>query len=402
VVCASTTDGKICSPQLEIGVTCSVDTECKSKHCEPGAPASTIKPSPSQLCCVEACSPDQCDSTGVIRSFCKDGGGCKKSYEYCNGFKCSGAACLTSCNTHQDCTEDYYCAAPKCLPRQDNVTSCTSNAQCKSAVCVEGVCCDSAECTGNLCKSCLAKNTTSADGVCAPVKAGIDPRESCADETAKNPCGQTGVCNGAGACSFTDAWTTCKESSCKSQILTESRCDGSGKCVDLPTICPGSLICDASGIQCKTGCDADTDCVGNFACETGSRNCRIECSQKSDCKASFNCNQVTKQCVQVATCLDASTYLDDKGSEQQCRPNHRCSDSIEGGAASCAGPCRSSLDCADGFVCGASGGCRQPPAAADPGDCFCSSPGRPASSSPAALALLVLALAGSRQRRRAR
>ncbi len=402
LVCADVGGSKVCSPQLADGTACSGDIDCKSSQCEPKEPASTIKPSPARVCCAQDCGADQCDSTGVIRNSCGDGGACKKSYEYCNGFKCSGAACLTSCNTHQDCTEDHYCDTPTCKPRQANGTSCESDVQCASGVCVEKVCCDSPECKTNLCKSCRATNTAVAEGVCAPVKINTDPREACADEIGQNPCGKTGACNGAGACNFVAADTPCKASTCKDQVQTDHRCDGAGICSPSTKDCEGQLVCDASGSQCRTGCDADADCVGNFSCDTAGRKCRSECSQKGDCKAGFNCNKATKQCVQVATCIDAVTYLDDKGIEQKCRPNHRCSDSTDGGADACAGPCRSSLDCADGFVCGASGDCRQPPVAGDPGDCFCSSPGRAASSSPAALALLALALAGALQRRRAR
>jgi MYXO-CTERM domain-containing protein len=402
VVCADVGGSKVCSPQLANGAACSVDADCKSSLCEPKEPASTIKPSPARVCCAQECSNDLCDSTGVIRNFCGDGGACKKSYEYCNGFVCSNAACLTSCSTNEDCTKDHYCDAPKCKPRQVNGATCQNDAQCASGVCAEGVCCDDPECKGNLCKSCLSENTDAANGVCAPVKVGTDPRNACTDETGTNICGKTGACNGAGACAFAAAGTSCKASSCKGHKQTDYRCSGAGACEPEEKSCESQLICDVSGSQCKTGCDADTDCVGNFSCDTVGRKCRSECSQKSDCKANFNCNKATKQCVQVATCIDAVTYLDAKGIEQKCRPNHRCSDSTDSSADACAGPCRSSLDCADGFVCGASGDCRPPPVAVDPGDCFCSSPGRAASSSPAVLALLVLVLAGALQRRRAR
>ncbi|MCS6900926.1 MAG: kelch repeat-containing protein [Myxococcales bacterium] len=402
VVC---TAQKICSPELENGSVCLVHADCASGHCEPNAPASTNNKAPPRVCCAQDCDEDKCDSAGVIRNFCDSNGACKKSYEYCQGFVCNGATCLTSCSTDKDCIQGYFCDQDALCKRQAKLgESCTKDEQCdgKGNVCAEGVCCNDAACKNASCRSCLSVNTGVSDGTCAPVQYGMDPRDFCLNELNEKPCGQTGVCNGGGACEVVAFNAPCAPSSCTDQVQTDFLCNGSGNCVERTTTCPGNLVCDASGSKCKSGCDGDSDCADGFACNTKERTCSTRCEDKRDCKPGFNCNKVTERCVQVATCIDERNLLTKQGEPKSCRDGHRCRDDLEGGAEACLEPCRSSLDCLDGLVCSASGNCRLPPVAAEPSDCFCSLPGRPAPMSLMVLALLALGLAGARQRRRAR
>ncbi len=413
LVCVASGESSVCSPQLPDGETCAQNVDCKSSACEPAQPALTTLPSPPALCCSKECGADQCDGAeiGAIRNFCNDDPSapgafvCQKDYEFCKGYRCKGTgpttACLVSCNNNDDCAATHFCSGAVCVKKIEDGNGCLNDGQCQSEACAEGVCCDSAACKTDGCRSCLTANTGKPQGQCSPVQSNTDPRDACAQTTGQNPCGQTGVCNESGSCAFVAADTSCQASTCASRVQTDFRCDGLGVCEARSKDCEENLVCDAGGSLCLTSCSSDSDCSGNFACNKGGSVCLKSCESKVDCKAGFNCNTVSKQCVQVATCLEDGRYLDAQGIEQRCRTNHQCDDNTEGGAEACAGPCRSSLDCVSPFVCGASGECRPPPAAAaDESDCFCAQAGRPASSSPAALALLALASAALRRRAR--
>jgi hypothetical protein len=134
--------------------------------------------------------------------------------------------------------------------------ACTTNVECGTGYCVDGVCCES-ECTG-ACRSCA---TPSAKGTCAPLDAVKDPRGICG----VGDCG-TGKCI-AGACDYSPPTTKCgivpSKCTAPSTYNPGSHCPGDGKdCVggtDGP--CPGELAC-ASATACLTKCSSNADCVG--------------------------------------------------------------------------------------------------------------------------------------------
>jgi len=86
-----------------------------------------------------------------------------------------------------------------------NAASCMTDGECVSGFCVEALCCD-APCEEG-CSSCLMSRNGVADGTCAAVMEGTDPRDACGFEL----CGTTGECDGQGACSLVSERKPCDE-----------------------------------------------------------------------------------------------------------------------------------------------------------------------------------------------
>jgi hypothetical protein len=121
------------------------------------------------------------------------------------------------------------------LERGDAETCCAS-ADCTSGFCVDGVCCDSR--CGGVCEACRASATGKADGVCALVLDGLDPRATC----------QGGA-------------------SCAASTLTTRTCDGAGACRQKTTACADG--CEPSGAACRRRCAGDADCDEADYCSAG-------------------------------------------------------------------------------------------------------------------------------------
>ncbi len=109
------------------------------------------------------CSTPFCNDNGTQgRGACNGAGGCDLVLETCKEYACpdgtgdAGAAngCLSQCAGEADCQPTHYCAQGKCLPKVGNGSVCNSVAQCQSAHCVSGVCCnDECQVTGGSCTS---------------------------------------------------------------------------------------------------------------------------------------------------------------------------------------------------------------------------------------------------------
>lgn len=168
-----------------LGTTCTAGTECISGNCIDGN------------CCDTTC-------TGTCRTC--GGGTCTNTppradndNECPSGFSCNGGgACNTSCTSDNQCDFSSFCAAPSCVPKLQNGTSCTLSSQCQSSFCVDGVCCNQ-PCTGG-CQSCSAT-----PGTCSSHPAGTDPEAACPGGFA---------CNGFGTCvTFCTQPTDCQSGS---------------------------------------------------------------------------------------------------------------------------------------------------------------------------------------------
>jgi hypothetical protein len=147
-------------------------------------------------------------------------------------------------------------------PHRRNGAACTAKGDCQSGFCVDGVCCMTS-CDGP-CSTC-AKG---AEGFCMFADVGTNPRGACVDSTPAN-CGQTGVCDGAGACAIYPAGTSCKDASCPVHMLVlASRCDGKGTCQPGQAQSCSPYLCGLDG-KCLTECSSDTDCENDHPCMKG-------------------------------------------------------------------------------------------------------------------------------------
>ncbi len=230
--------------------------------------------------------------------------------------------------------------------------ACMSGAECGTGFCVDGVCCDVADCSG----ACQACDTASAPGVCATVVNAIDA----------DTCTGASYCDGGGAC-------VPKQSSGSSCMLSV-QCS-SDRCVDgycCETSCSGPcLSCAAIPGSCTsvTGAeDADT-CADIHTCDEAGA-CKLKNGQgcatdgtlcaSSFCVDGYCCNQACGGgCDVCASSLGASANgtctIEAAGGAGQ---DPGCAPYLCGGAASCPSTCAADGDCVDASYCAADGTCQ--------------------------------------------
>jgi len=201
--------------------------------------------------------------------------------------------------SEMDCGSAAYCAGLTCLPKQATGSSCTAGEQCLSGFCVDGVCCDRA-CSGT-CEACSAtKKGSGADGICGSVAAETDPDDECKAEPTST-CGNTGACNGSGACAKYSNTVICSPASCSGNVvMLPKRCDGNGACVGAGTQACIDSPCVAGA--CATPCTVDTDC-GNPTYYCKARGCTMKAGDGSACDAGDQC--LTGFCVDGVCCETA-------------------------------------------------------------------------------------------------
>lgn len=204
-------------------------------------------------------------------------------------------------------------------------SACTLTSECRSSICVDGVCCDK-PCLGK-CEACTAgKKGGGADGVCAAIADGSDPDNDCnAQSCASGVVTRAQVCNGAGACRG-DGTVSCGLYACASSACGTSCSSDSG--------CVGSAFC--SGTVCTTDLDAGAACTRSTQCKSGfcvdGVCCDGACS--GDCEA---CTAAAKGSGVDGVCGNVAADTD---------PRNRCT------ADTTAGSCN-----ADG-MCDGAGACR--------------------------------------------
>jgi len=163
--------------------------------------------------------------------------------------------------------------------------ACQTEGECRSAFCVDGMCCDQA-CDG-ICQTCRASDKASgADGVCGFVKNGADPGSDCPEQGAAS-CGLNGSCDGAGACAKYPTGTACAAPSCQSGTLQTSACSSSGVCVQSSQGCAPYACAD--GLSCATTCTLDEQCQSPASCDTSSGACVAPQANGSSCTSDKQC-----------------------------------------------------------------------------------------------------------------
>jgi hypothetical protein len=188
-----------------------------------------------------------------------------------------------------------------------NGSQCSSDADCYSAHCVSGVCCNTS-CTSP-CHSCLGSENAagSKDGSCEPKRAGMSD-EACPDEGARS-CGHNGLCDGTGSCSRYSAGTQCSEPFCSgTDLVGAALCDGVGECVP-----PAAGACRA------------------YACSEGA--CLDECSASSDCSDDSYCSE--GRCYPLLG-LGAACSIANACSSGHCADGVCCNTACDGMCEACA------------------------------------------------------------------
>jgi hypothetical protein len=220
------------------------------------------------------CGPPGCASEvdRILPSTCDGAGTCQIGEpRSCAPFTCLAGACRTTCASNAECAPGRSCNNGSCGPKPLGA-SCTTRDECNSGNCVQGVCCDVAECP--------AEATTS--------------------------CGRTGRCDG-GRCQKHAQNTVCGVRTCMgSTELAPPVCDGRGMCVPTGTKSCSPYVCKGDG--CATSCTGDTECLSSYYCVLNA--CRARRAIGSTCSEAREC--ATNACVDGTCCTSV------------CRPNEYC------------------------------------------------------------------------------
>ena len=218
----------------------------------------------------------------------------------CGAVSCDAVdGCRTPCTVDKDCPSSSYCnlSTTRCAALKIDGAACDKPSECSSGFCADGVCCNSA-CTDK-CTACSASLTTQKSGICAAVKVGTDPHDSCAVDT-NNECGTDGTCDGAGACRMTGTDHECKPGSCTAGTFTHAAsCDGKGACGPVASETCATLACNAV-TGCQKACTGDSDCSDKSFCDLASKACTAKRDNGKACKAGTECT--SGNCVDGMCC----------------------------------------------------------------------------------------------------
>lgn len=143
-----------------------------------------------------------------------------------------------------------------------NGTACTSDANCASTHCVDGVCCDTS-CSGP-CAACSVATGATADGKCSPLPEGSSPSSSCGRY----------LCDGLG-------------DSCPRYCKRDDVCATGFACSAIGDCIPPAGECSADGSYQKT-LDRNIDCYP-FRCDRTTGKCATVCASDADCVPGYGC-----------------------------------------------------------------------------------------------------------------
>jgi hypothetical protein len=148
---------------------------------------------------------------------------------------------------------------PDLLPI-DAGAGCSKASDCTSGFCVRGVCCDRA-CNG-ACEHCPSQ-ADGKTGTCVPAPSGLLSEQCRGQDPAT--CGNTGACDGKGACAVYGKNTICRSASCEGGIFSPpSVCNGVGQCLAPTIVSCYPYACSPDGTGCASACSesAGRNCLG--------------------------------------------------------------------------------------------------------------------------------------------
>jgi N-acetylneuraminic acid mutarotase len=176
-----------------------------------------------------------------------------------------------------------------------NGAGCTSAtaASCASGNCVEGVCCDVADCTGK-CNSC---NVPGSEGTCVQAKAGAEVPGSCKDGLA---CDASGACKNKNG-QICSAGSGCASGFCVDGVCCNRPCTGTcvacnivgqeGICRPYPSGTDPLNECGKGTGVCKSTCDGVGDCAYPEA--------EVTCDTCKTCDGSGTCTRYHQSCANI-------------------------------------------------------------------------------------------------------
>jgi hypothetical protein len=300
------------------GVTCAANADCASGFCVDG------------VCCNTACN-GTCEACSEVKTGQADGtcasvlDGTDPGADCPGAYACVHGGCAVTCGGCSDtmnCTSDGYCVAGQCLVKKANgLTPDTCGATtCASGVVSNGICCSST-CSG-ACESCLAAETGTTQGTCAPIPAGgPDPEGTCSAGFA---------CNGHGACA-----TSCTGCSDTTDCIQGYYCSGS---TCLTTTANGATIGSCGARQCTSGSAYGPD--GGGIC------CDADCNAKCESCLGSQTGMSDGHCSAITAGTDPNF---------QCPGSYTCN-----GNGACATTCSGNSGCRDPSACKAGNYCATP------------------------------------------
>ena len=181
----------------------------------------------------------------------------------CAPFACAAGRARPAARAAADCAPGIPCNNGSC-GKKPLGAACGDGSECQSTHCIDGVCCDTGDCSG-ACRSC---NVVGAAGSCRDLPTNAEPRAAgCPAEPAAS-CGRTGKCDGTGGCQLYPPATPCGPRSCTAAVETlVPTCNGSGVCVPAGTQSCGNYQC--GGDACATSCSDDNGCAAGLSCVGG-------------------------------------------------------------------------------------------------------------------------------------
>jgi hypothetical protein len=277
--------------------------------------------------------------TECVSGFCVDGvccnAGCTGTCQACTAVK-KGSGVNGVCGNigvgldpDNECFGGLSCSGAGTCSLLANGMSCTSNGECTSNFCVDGVCCSSV--CNTLCNACTAtKKNSGADGTCGAIAANLDPDNECAGATS---CSGGSSCllftNGA-ACSIN---AECTSGNCVDGVCCNNAC--SGTCQACSTAKKGSGTNGTCG-PIATSTDPDAECPGATTCNAVQA-CAVfpngfACTIDAECSSGIctdgvccnvACDGLCQACIGVKTNVSDGTCADViVGTD----PDNECSD----------------------------------------------------------------------------
>jgi len=206
------------------------------------------------------------DCGGPVCGDCPNGQGCAGPGDCLSAF-CDALVCAACTGTGAgQCLGTEYCDAGVCVPKEADGTACGDPAECSSGNCATtgqgGICCNMP--CGADCQSCAMADTGTADGTCANVTAGTDPKNGCTNDA--TGC-EDNLCAAGGVCASATGENCGSGPSCTGNMLNpQDTCDAALTCQGGTAMaCPNNFVCQ-NGTACFTMCTAHANCVTTHFC----------------------------------------------------------------------------------------------------------------------------------------